>query len=502
MVHRGAITTVRPARNGTAQCILRQGAPILLPSFVAAYLSPGDQIEIPISPNQAGVEIHVTKNPSSRGIREVYQAQIGYVTQPKEDKRKELFVVAGVADSRLGIRSIQLPCSAVRDYFYMGDRQRAWGTRPTLYEIVRMPQYADAGLLRLSFRICQRELEQQGAPKSAYQALERAYNIVAHPELRACYDALLKDPDAPTLFPYGGFGALLVSGDCSRDGKTFVAKRLLAFRPELHERRFHAPLRKFEFYTTTALYRDLRRKLELLVDHCAIPVVWDQTWNQWKHLLPAKVEIRGAFVRAGNCRLKSGEWRLVQWESALPSRLSVRLPANLQEQLDAARKAYHRFGEYSQAFDRIRMRIEREPVERRELDRMLTQLGVPGDFEVAQLTWQPDYDDFFYRQLAKRARRLYLYQGEYIFDLVTAVAAETPRLGHATYLFAKPDSMEGFLALYTKTNKEAIRVNRDNIAERLGFLRRVVHGSSPRSWVNDLKAVLGEPATTAEAVEA
>jgi hypothetical protein len=30
---------------------------------------------------------------------------------------------------------------------------------------------------------------------------------------------------------------------------------------------------------------------------------------------------------------------------------------------------------------------------------------------------------------------------------------ETPQLGHATYVFAKPRSMESFLALYTKTTK-------------------------------------------------
>ncbi|MGH9436128.1 MAG: hypothetical protein ACRD06_09035, partial [Terriglobia bacterium] len=64
-----------------------------------------------------------------------------------------------------------------------------------------------------------------------------------------------------------------------------------------------------------------------------------------------------------------------------------------------------------------------------------------------------------------------------------------------------PVSMEGFLALYTKTSKEAIRANRDNIAERLGFLRRVVHGANPRSWMREVKAVLGEPVTMAETIE-
>jgi len=53
--------------------------------------------------------------------------------------------------------------------------------------------------------------------------------------------------------------------------------------------------------------------------------------------------------------------------------------------------------------------------------------------------------------------------------------------------------MEGFLALYIRTNKEDIRANRNNVAERLGFLGRVVHGVNARAWVKELRAKLGEP---------
>ena len=43
---------------------------------------------------------------------------------------------------------------------------------------------------------------------------------------------------------------------------------------------------------------------------------------------------------------------------------------------------------------------------------------------------------------------------------------ETPQLGYATYVFAKPRSMEGFLGLYTRIAKENIRHNRDTSANR------------------------------------
>jgi len=166
-----------------------------------------------------------------------------------------------------------------------------------------------------------------------------------------------------------------------------------------------------------------------------------------------------------------------------------------------ARETYHRFGQYSEAFDRIRARIDHEPVEKRELDRLLGQLGVPSDFDVAQLSWRSDYDPFFYRQLAMRARRLYLYRDEYIFETVAGAVVETPQLGHATYLFSRPASMETFLDLYVRTNKEDIRANRNNVAEQLGFLCRIVHGVDPRGWVKELRGKLGEATKAEEAIE-
>jgi hypothetical protein len=93
---------------------------------------------------------------------------------------------------------------------------------------------------------------------------------------------------------------------------------------------------------------------------------------------------------------------------------------------------------------------------------------------------------------------MYLYCDEYIFDTSGGIAVETPQLGHATYLFSKPVSIEAFLAAYVATTKEAIRQNRANVAERLGFLGRVVHGSNPRFWFRTLSARLGEAADYAK----
>src|SRR2546427_7710800 len=136
--------------------------------------------------------------------------------------------------------------------------------------------------------------------------------------------------------------------------------------------------------------------------------------------------------------------------------------------------------------------MEHKAIERKELERICSELGIPGDCDIAQISWLPDYDPFFYRELSRRARRIYLFRDEYIFDVEKAVVIETPQLGHATYVFAKPRNVDNFLILYTQTTKSDIRQNHDNIAERLGFLTRVVHGASPRAWLREVRQHLGD----------
>ena len=301
----------------------------------------------------------------------------------------------------------------------------------SLYDVLRITSNASLAELRVAFKLRQLELRASGTRSGDSATLERAFNILAQPKLRACYDSLLKDPAAPTRFPYGGFGSILVAGDRSRDGQTFFASQILHFQPDRQERRFHAALRNFDFCDDCAVYRDVRRKLELILDHSAMPIIWDATWNRWRHLLGAKVELQGTFVRTGKYQHQNGQWSLNKWEIALPSRIHVKVPANIGEQIEAARKSHHRFGQFSDALCQIRARIEREPMERKQVCKLCWDLGMPGDFDVAQISWQPVYDALFYQQLCRRARGLYLFRDEYIFDLSLVVAVETPQLGRA-----------------------------------------------------------------------
>jgi hypothetical protein len=484
------------------ECLFADGISVLLSNFLASFIRVGDELACPLSPGgvDSQTEIYVRHNPEQRRP-DLFQGEIGYAAQPRKDIRGNVFVSAEVRDSRLGISKIILRSESLRDYFYVANRRQKGELQSTFYELLRVSPRASPTELHLAFTLRTLEYRAAGAPINSLRALERAFNILARPELRSCYDALLNDPASPALFPYGGFGSLLVAGELSRDGSTFCASRILSYLPEQKARQFRVPMRSIEFHSDHAVYRDPRRKLEVLFDQASLALQWDSSWSQWKHLVSAKIGVKGTFVQSGRYKRRGNGWHLVHWETALPSRIDVELPTNIDAQIAEAREAHHRCGQFADVFDDIRAGIESAPMERDELQRRCSELGIPANFNVAFITWKPDYNSFFYGQLCKRARRLYLFRSEYIFDLEKAVVVETPQLGHATYLFSKPANMTDFLAIYKGVTKDDIRRNRNNVGERLGFLGRLVHGRNQRSWIRELRVRLCESVNYAEALD-
>jgi hypothetical protein len=493
------VAQLRP--DGSAvRCVLSDERSLTLSRFLASFIRPSDQLEFDPTAADPMRELRVVQN-RPRRPRELYFVPIGYVTQPKPDKRDEYFVRGEVIDGRLGIRHVYLPNQAVRDYFYFGNRRRAGCEEQTLYDLLRTTPTATPADLRLALKVRLLELQTHAAPKDQIQTVERAFNLLAHPDLRSCYQALLLDTDAPALFPYGGFGALLAAGELSTDRETFFARKILSFLPNRRERRFRAPLRKIEFYDCYAVYRDSRRKAELILDPISLPLAFDPTWNQWRHLVSTKFGVEASFVKTGKYRLRGGEWHLIDWETALPSRLKITLPRDTQEVLANAHKLHHRFGQFFDAIQRIRLRVEQEPLERQELDRVCDDLRIPADFDIAQISWKPDYDWFYYGQLRKRTRKMFLFRDEYIFELERAIVVEIPQQGHATYVFSRPRNLQQWVRDYALTPKDDLRKNRANAAECLGFLGRVMHGRNPKTWLRDLRAKIGEAVDYSLAME-
>ena len=483
------IRRLRPV--GDLICCSTGEADLLLPRVPANYVRPGDRICVG-SPTSPVHEFLAFQNANRQKTRQVYFCRIGYVTQPKTDQRDQYFVRAEVLDSTLGIRSLHISTAAVRDYFYFFTR-RPGDERPvTLYELLHATPAASFADLRLCYRVRRLELAAQEAT-GPLRVIERAFNLLAHPELRSCYDAVLRDPHAPALYPYGGFGLCVVSGDLADDGKTFFVRKLLSYLPDQTQRKFRAPLRRINFFDGYAVYRDGRRKAEVYLDPSVLSLGWDPTWNRWKHLVGTKLGVAGAFVEAGKYRRCGGEWRLVRWQTAVPSRLTIHVPPDAAEAVNAARRAYDRFGQYHDSIERIRLRLEYEALDERDLSDLCRRLRIPGDFDLAQFCWKAGYDPFFYQQLKKRSINVFLFRNEYIFLLPRRVVAEIPKLGHATYVFAKSTDIREFVRRYAETTRDDIRRNRGNVASELGYIGRVMHGSDPRHWLRDLRQSIGEP---------
>jgi hypothetical protein len=176
-----------------------------------------------------------------------------------------------VLDSSLDIRALHIPSTAVRDYFYFFASAPGEERPTTLYELLGCGATASFADLRLCYRVRRLELAAQPG-RAEPRTVERAFNLLAHPELRSCYDALLRDPDAPALFPYGGFGQCVVSGDLAKQGETFFVRRILTYLPDQAQRQFRAPLRRIDFLDGYAVYRDARRKAEVYLDPSILPL--------------------------------------------------------------------------------------------------------------------------------------------------------------------------------------------------------------------------------------
>ncbi len=460
------------------------GDDILVPRVPASHLRPGDDVCVGAFSSPVH-EYLATQNGLRRRTRHLYFGRIGYVAQPKTDKRGEYFVRAEVLESAVGIRALHLPNDAVRDYFYFFTPTPPGKTQPTLYELLRTRPTATPADLRLSYRICRLEHESDSAAKPEIRGAERAFNLLAHPDLRSCYDALLSDPNAPALFPYGGFGQCVVSGELAEDGNTFFVRRLLSYLPDQRQRQFRAPLRRIEYLDGCALYRDSRRKAEVYIDPSLLPLGWDPTWNQWKHLVATKMGITATFVESGKYRHTNGEWHLVRWETALPSRLCVTVPSDAQKALAEARRSHPAFWRSTMTpSSTFELRLQREPLAgRAELLRTLPppwntrRISISLNSVGSRTTIRT-----LYQQLKKRSRDVYLFRDEYIFQLTrTRSSPRSLNWGTPRTFLPEPAMSANSWTNLPKTSRDDIRKNRGNVAQQLGFIGRVMPGSNPRT---------------------
>ncbi len=468
------------------------------PDFLRRFILRSDRVISLSRGTTSGAPQVLIERSGSGCPRQWLFVSIGYVSQPKEGK-DGFFVRAELPEANPP-KALFLSGASLRRYFYLLDQED--GKRETLYDVLRAYESASPADLRLAWRLRSVELGFDPAGFRERAKVERAFNILAHPHLRNCYDRMRRDEDAPPLFPYGGYGSIFVAGRLSDDGEAFFADRIVSYKPEMTTRKLSLLLRRCEFFADRVICLDPRRKVEVSLDGNLLPGVhWDLTWNQWKHWLKSRIEVEATLVHAGKYSFRKGEWMLHHWFAALPSRIRISLPADLAADTERAQAIHKLLGDHADLVTRVRAELVKQPVEHTVIQQWFDQLAVSPYLKPHHITWLPDSEAYYFDQLRRRSRTWFLFRDEYLFVWATVLIAEVPQQGHATYLFARPKSMEEFMKHYAGTTREDIRSNRNDVAARLGFIGRVVRGRRKKRWLNDVLKHAGEKADYMEAFD-
>ena len=491
------VTEVLPAPDG-CRCTFSTGVSIPVSPVLGSRLRPNDRLIIlAADPNDPAPDLLIDR-PGLRPFPQLLSATIGYAAQPKEGAQG-IFVRVELPRS-IGPKGLYLSAAAVREYFYLlGEHD---SPRESLYDLLQTSETATPADLRLAWRLQSVEFGMAAADRSIRSRAERAFNILAHPDLRNCYDRMQKDEDAPPLLPYGGFGSILAEGHLSEDGQAFFGERILAYKPETTTRKVSLLFRRCEFFFDRVICRDPRRKIEVWLDGNLLPgLSWDLTWNNWKHWLKSRLEVEATLVSAGKYRLTKGEWILRKWSAALPSRLRVSLPEGLAADIARARALHSLLGEHADLVRHAGAQIEKYPVEHTTIQKWFDDLAVSTDLKPHYVNWLPDYEPYYFEQLRKRSRTWFLFRNEYLFVWPKVLISEIPEPGHATYLFSHPAQLDEFMQGYAGIDRNDVRHNRDDVASRLGFIGRVVRGRRKQRWLNDVLKRAGEKADYVESFE-
>ena len=83
-------------------------------------------------------------------------------------------------------------------------------------------------------------------------------------------------------------------------------------------------------------------------------------------------------MQCGKFRTGNGGRELVTWETALPSRIVIQTPSNIEQQLESTKTAYRRFGQYARTLDQIQLCLEHRALEKTELRECVRNYGFPA----------------------------------------------------------------------------------------------------------------------------
>ena len=486
------VVAVTPTRDGL-RCELRDRRVIAFGPEWRGQISVTDRLYVASDVTVADrwTPLHVERG----GRLDLAQIPITAAAPPKGGRHGRSFVMLDATAAQHGISRVLVTSAQIRDYFFAPDRSVCWAEQPSWFEVLGVRKHSTPAEIRLAYRVRLLELKTNGGEtnRSIQAQLVRGLQILLDPDLRRNYLLLLEDPDASVAFPPWTVGILRAAGQ--KKGELFLVNELLSFFPRTEERTARLALRRFRFEGQQAIYRDARKRILVRFDSSLLPMQWTDDWNTWAHLALGSVTVKAIFWQQTRFRRTETGFQPRIWSQPFQSTLAVQNPSSVAPRFDAARSFWEHFHPHADIVALLRARLEQEAIEAQEAAAWCQAHGVRPPVEARWINWEPDYEEAFYRELAARARAVYLFRNEYLFIFDQAVVSEIPQAGHASYIFQPNTSLNAFLRSYVQTTRHAIRTQPKNARKRLGYAGRIPHVKYLSAWIARIEGTVANPVT-------
>jgi hypothetical protein len=254
-------------------------------------------------------------------------------------------------------------------------------------------------------------------------------------------------------------------------------------------------LRRLRFEGPEAVYRDARKRMLIHFDSSLLPMQWTDEWNTWAHLALGSITVKAIFWQQTRFRRTEAGFQPRVRSQPFQSTLAVQNPSSVAPRFDAARAFWEHFHPHADAVALLRARLEQEAIEAQQAAEWCHAHGVRPPVEARWINWEPDYEEALYRELAARARAVYLFRNEYLFVFEQAVVSEIPQVGHASYIFHPNTPLNAFLRSYAQTTRHAIRTEPKTAREAIGYAGRIPHQKDLSVWIERIVRTCARPIT-------
>ena len=166
-------------QQNPATCVLASQTKVFLPHLLVPYVAAGDEIVFPVSPTEIGEpEIYLRKKSGSGRTQCLYLVPSGHVSQPRQDKRNQHFVSAGIQHGTLGFNTVILPSNTLREYFYrIGNHENGTDHRG-LYDALGIPANVSLLELRVAFKLRNQNSTANALLPRSHRTPPRLWNVL------------------------------------------------------------------------------------------------------------------------------------------------------------------------------------------------------------------------------------------------------------------------------------------------------------------------------------